>query len=77
MRYDPRPFRETPDYRETHRDIVRDTRVSPGILHGGTPGVLIKFGRTFAVISTADAITFATLIADTVDKVKKGTVANQ
>lgn len=70
MYIDPRPFRENKDWVDTHEEIADKARVSPAIRANGDPGVLIKYGRSFAVLGVGDAIKFATLIADTVDEAK-------
>ncbi|MGR6091396.1 hypothetical protein ACU4IU_12605 [Brevibacterium sp. CSND-B09] len=66
-----RPFYEKSDWVRTHEEIADRTRVSPAVRANGEPGVLIKYGRSFAVLGMKDAITFATLIADTVEISKK------
>lgn len=70
MYIDPRPFRESKDWVDTHEEIAEKSRVSPAIRANGDPGVLINYGRSFAVLGAGDAIKFATLIADIVDEAK-------
>lgn len=67
MHYDPRLFTERPDRTKHRASVTGNSRVSPARLADGNPGVLIKYGNTFGVLSAADAIKFATLIADTVE----------
>lgn len=67
MYFDPRTFVEQPAYRELNAEIAENSCVSPALLSTGEPGVLVRFGRSFGVVSTADAIKLATLIADMVD----------
>lgn len=70
MQYDPRPFHEKEERREQSEDIAQNTRVSPAYRSDGTPAVLVKYGRSFGILPTDQAIKLATLIVNTVDEVK-------
>lgn len=70
MHYDPRIFYEKWDRQTQSADMIKNSRLSPAYRADGTPAVLIKYGRSFGVLTPADAIRFATLIADTVDEAK-------
>lgn len=71
MKHDPRLFRETETHVQSNKRIAEHLRISPALRTDSSPGVFIELDHRRTVLSTADAISLASLIADTVADAKE------
>jgi hypothetical protein len=71
LKYDDRLFIEKFDKRSENTDMVQKSRTKPARIADGTPGVFIQFGRTYAVATEAQALTFANMIVDALEAARK------
>lgn len=60
-------FTEHPARYTMNRQLARNATYAPAKLADGEPGVMVRWGRSFLVLSTAEAVEFATRIVEIVE----------